>query len=99
MKAIAAIFFRHDNPINALQDNKYTQAGREIGQGLPDPKAILSISAHWYVEGTPVTAMDWPRTIHDLGGFPNELTELRYDVPGDPRLARRVQELLAPVVE
>jgi 4,5-DOPA dioxygenase extradiol len=99
MKAMPAIFVGHGNPMNALDDNRYTRAWRAIGEGLPHPKAILSISAHWYVEGTPVTAMDWPRTVHDFGGFPDELSALRYDVPGDSRLARRVQELLAPVVE
>jgi 4,5-DOPA dioxygenase extradiol len=65
---------------------------------LPRPKAILAISAHWYLPSTLITAMDRPRTIHDFGGFPHELYEVSYPAPGDPALVRRVQELLSPLV-
>lgn len=99
LRPMPAIFFGHGNPQNALADNLWTRGWRAIGEMLPHTKAVLSISAHWYVQGTPVTAMAWPRTIHDFAGFPEELYRVRYDVPGEPRLARRVQELLAPVVE
>ena len=99
MKAMPAIFIGHGDPKNAIQDTIYTRRWKAIGEALPHPKAILSISAHWYVAGTPVTAMDWPRTIHDFGAFPEDLHRFQYVVPGDARLARRVQQLLAPLVE
>lgn len=92
-----AIFFGHGNPMNAVLSNSYTEAWRHIGEKTPRPKAILSISAHWFVPETGVTISTAPRTIHDFGGFPPELYQVRYPAPGDPALARRVQELLAPV--
>jgi len=74
-----------------------TEAWRRIGQETSKPKAILSISAHWYVPETGVTVTTAPRTIHDFGGFPQELYQVQYPAPGDPALARRVQKLLAPL--
>ena len=94
---LPAIFFGHGNPLNALQTNAFTNAWREFGQRTPRPRAILAISAHWFVTGTRVTANKAPRTIHDFGGFPRELYEVQYPAPGDPALARRVQSLLAPL--
>jgi 4,5-DOPA dioxygenase extradiol len=91
-----AIFFGHGNPMNALTRNGYTEAWRRIGEELPRPKAILAISAHWYVPGIGVTVATAPRTIHDFGGFPKELYQVQYPAPGEPALARRVQSLLAP---
>lgn len=92
-----AIFFGHGNPLNALQDNTYTQGWAAIGAAIPRPKAVLAVSAHWYFPGTSVTAMSAPRTIHDFGGFPAELYQVKYPAPGDPDLARRVRDLLAPL--
>jgi 4,5-DOPA dioxygenase extradiol len=92
-----AIFLGHGNPMNAIQHNAYTQAWAVIGRSLPRPKAILSISAHWYVPGTWVTAMEAPRTIHDFGGFSRDLFQVKYPAPGSPWLAGRVQRLLAPI--
>jgi 4,5-DOPA dioxygenase extradiol len=92
-----AIFFGHGNPMNALASNQYTAAWHRIGAALPKPKAILAISAHWYVPLTGVTISTSPRTIHDFGGFPRELFEVQYPAPGDPGLARRVQQMLAPL--
>src|SRR5919202_6242811 len=96
-KPMPAIFFGHGNPMNALARNEYTEGWRTISEEIPRPKAILSISAHWYLPGTFVTAMDSPRTIHDFGGFPRELYQVQYPAPGDPDLARRVQQLLKPL--
>ncbi len=92
-----AFFFGHGNPMNAVERNRYSRAWSAIGRALPRPKAILVVSAHWYLPGTRVTAMRAPRTIHDFGGFPRELYEVVYPAPGDPALARQVQELLAPL--
>ena len=92
-----AIFFGHGNPMNAVLTNGYTEGWRRIGRETRTPKAILSISAHWYVPGTGVTISTSPRTIHDFGGFPEELFRVQYPAPGDPHLARRVQQLLAPL--
>jgi 4,5-DOPA dioxygenase extradiol len=92
-----AIFFGHGNPMNALAVNEYTEGWAAIGQEIPRPKAILSVSAHWYLPGTQVTAMPAPRTIHDFGGFPRELYEVKYPAPGEPELVARVRDLLAPV--
>ncbi len=92
-----AIFFGHGNPMNALARNSYTEGWVKIGQTLARPRAILSISAHWFVPETGVTVSTAPRTIHDFGGFPRELYQVRYPAPGAPDVARRVQELLRPV--
>ena len=96
-KPMPAIFFGHGNPMNALSKNTYTDGWNAIGRQLPRPKAILAVSAHWYIPATAVTAVSRPRTIHDFGGFPRELYEVEYPAPGDPSLAKRVQELLAPI--
>lgn len=92
-----AIFFGHGNPLNALASNAWTEGWAAIGKEVPRPRAVLCVSAHWYLPATLVTANPAPRTIHDFGGFPRELYEVKYPAPGDPGLARRVRELLAPV--
>jgi 4,5-DOPA dioxygenase extradiol len=94
---LPVIFFGHGNPMNAVQHNGYTDGWRRIGRQLRRPRAILSISAHWFVPGTGVTVSTAPRTIHDFGGFPQELYRVQYPAAGDPDLARRVQQLLAPM--
>ena len=94
---LPAIFFGHGNPMNALAENVYTAGWRSLGVETPRPRAILCISAHWFVPGVGVTVSTAPRTIHDFGGFPGELYQVQYPAPGDPALARRVQTLLQPL--
>jgi 4,5-DOPA dioxygenase extradiol len=96
-ETLPAIFFGHGNPMNAVLKNDYTEAWRLTGKQTPRPKAIVSISAHWFVPETGVTVSTAPRTIHDFGGFPRELYQVQYPAPGDPDLARRVQQMLAPI--
>lgn len=89
-----AVFFGHGNPLNAVSNNKYSIAWEKTGKELPKPKAILCVSAHWYVTSTRVTAMDKPETIHDFGGFPKKLYDVEYPAPGSKELAQRVTGLL-----
>jgi 4,5-DOPA dioxygenase extradiol len=83
--------------MNAVENNAYSKAWSDIGKTLPRPKAILSISAHWYIHGVALTAMDEPKTIHDFGGFPEELYKIKYPAPGEPKLARHIQKMLSSV--
>lgn len=94
-ETMPVIFLGHGNPMNALRTNAYTKAWAAIGTGIPRPRAVLSISAHWYIEKTAVTAMQSPKTIHDFGGFPPELYEVEYPAPGNPALADSIKELLS----
>lgn len=83
--------------MNALLRNAYTEQWTCIGTQLPRPKAILCVSAHWYIPGSALTVSTAPRTIHDFGGFPGELYQVQYPAPGDPELAARVRQLLSPL--
>jgi 4,5-DOPA dioxygenase extradiol len=90
------VFFAgHGSPMNAIEDNRWSQAFRGLGPALPRPKAVLAVSAHWFVPGSFLTDNAQPETIHDFGGFPRELHEVRYPAPGAPDLARRISTLLA----
>ncbi|HEX7154212.1 MAG TPA: 4,5-DOPA dioxygenase extradiol [Thermoanaerobaculia bacterium] len=91
-----SFFFGHGNPMNALQTNPWTDGWRAIGQSMPKPRAIVCVSAHWYLPATLVTANARPRTIHDFGGFPRPLFEVQYPAPGEPSLVERIRTLLAP---
>ena len=91
------LFVGHGSPMNALDDNVWTRGWAEITKAIPRPKAILCISAHWETMGVAVTAEANPKTIHDFGGFPKPLFDLRYPAPGSPALAQRVADLLTPM--
>jgi 4,5-DOPA dioxygenase extradiol len=97
MSKMPALFIGHGNPMNTLEINGFTQAWRALGKELPRPRALLVISAHWFIGATAVTAMAKPRTIHDFYGFPQELFDFEYPAPGAPDVAQEVADVVHPL--
>jgi 4,5-DOPA dioxygenase extradiol len=91
-----ALFVGHGSPMNAIEDNAWSRAWTTLGRALPRPSAIVCISAHWYVDGTWLTANPHPETLYDFGGFPPSLYKVRYPAPGDVVLAERIASLVGP---
>lgn len=92
------LFVGHGNPMNAIEDNIFSQGWAELGKSLPKPRAILCISAHWETKGTFVTAMEKPKTIHDFGGFPQALFDVQYPALGSLALATETKELVKKTI-
>lgn len=94
------LFLGHGSPMNAIEDNEFTRGWKELIKDIPKPKAIVCISAHWETRGTKVTAMQNPRMIYDMGGFPQKLYEVVYNAPGDPELAKNIiNSIQNPLIE
>jgi 4,5-DOPA dioxygenase extradiol len=88
------LFVGHGSPMNGIEDNEFSQRWKNMGKELPAPRAVLCISAHWFTQGTFVTAMENPATIHDFYGFPKPLFDVQYPAPGNPILAKETSSLL-----
>lgn len=88
------LFIGHGSPLNAIEDNEYTKSWQEIAAKIPKPQAILSVSAHWYTEGSRITDVENPKVVYDMYGFPDALYNVKYEAPGAPELARVTQQLL-----
>lgn len=87
-QVMPVLFIGHGSPMNGIQDTEFSRRWTQMAKEIPVPTAVLVVSAHWFTNGTRITAMDFPETIHDFGGFPQELFDVQYPAPGNPVLAR-----------
>jgi 4,5-DOPA dioxygenase extradiol len=88
------LFIGHGSPMNGIEDNEFSQRWTQMAKEIPTPAAVLVVSAHWFSKGTKITAMDFPQTIHDFGGFPQKLFDVQYNAPGYPLLAKETASLI-----
>ena len=88
------LFIGHGSPMNGIEDNEFSRRWAKMATEIPTPKAVLVVSAHWFTKGTHITAMDFPETIHDFGGFPKALFDVQYPAPGSPELAKETKSLI-----
>ena len=88
------LFIGHGSPMNGIEDNEFSQRWTKMAKEIPTPAAVLVVSAHWFSKGTRITAMDFPETIHDFGGFPQALFDVQYPAPGNPALAMETASLI-----
>ncbi len=88
------VFVGHGSPMNGIEDTEFSRRWTQMAKEIPTPKAVLVVSAHWFTKGTQITAMDFPKTIHDFGGFPQELFDVQYPAPGNPELAKEAASLI-----
>lgn len=88
------LFVGHGSPMNGIEDTEFSRRWTQMGKEIPTPNAVLVISAHWFTKGTKITAMDFPQTIHDFGGFPQALFDVQYPAPGFPALAKETSALI-----
>jgi 4,5-DOPA dioxygenase extradiol len=93
-QVMPVLFVGHGSPMNGIEDNEFSSRWTQMAKEIQTPKAVVVVSAHWFTKGTQITAMDFPKTIHDFGGFPQELFDVQYKAPGNPILAKETAELL-----
>ncbi len=93
-RPMPVLFIGHGSPMNGIEDNEFSQRWTKMAKEIPTPTAVLVVSAHWFSNGTRITAMDFPETIHDFGGFPQKLFDVQYPAPGNPALAKETVSLL-----
>ena len=93
-QVMPVLFIGHGSPMNGIEDNDFSNRWKQMAKEIPTPAAVLVVSAHWFSKGTRITAMDFPETIHDFGGFPQKLFDVQYPAPGNPALAKETASLL-----
>ncbi|WP_253271537.1 4,5-DOPA dioxygenase extradiol [Flavihumibacter sp. ZG627] len=93
-QAMPVLFIGHGSPMNGIEDTAFSRRWKAMAKEIPTPAAVLVVSAHWFSRGTKITAMDFPKTIHDFGGFPQELFDVQYNAPGNPELAKETAALV-----